>query len=354
MAVPGWLNPNHWLAANLSHALDGDKVVVRTSRYLRLGMVGLVLGLAWALIHELNRVQNLDHKWCLLGSISAYYYTPVSGFFVGTLVAIGISLFAIRGNTVAEDMLLNFAGVLAPFVALVPTPKAPTNCRPVLDTTNRDLNIANNASALFVVVGAAFVVLAGLWIGGFLMRWLVRGSGMPEPPPEGEPAETLVSVFQRRIGGFRSDRAGLIAYLVALAIYIAALVWFLADRTGFEKNAHPYSAIGMFAFLAINALVNGYNLYQQRQHQPPPTLDLPRKREVWRFNTYTAIGTFMALTGVVFLVIVRPHWDQWVFGLEAIEIGLFAAFWLVQTVELWDNGLRPKVPQAAVEALKAA
>ncbi|HEV8455040.1 MAG TPA: hypothetical protein VGQ24_09130, partial [Gemmatimonadales bacterium] len=166
MSVPGWLNPNHWLAANLSGALDENEVVVRTSRYLRLGMVGLVLGLAASLFFELNRVQNIDGKWCLLGSISAYYYTPVHGFFVGTLVAIGISLFAIRGNTVAEDTLLNFAGVLAPFVALVPTEKAPTNCHPVLDTTNRDLNIANNVGALFVVLGAAFIVLAGLWIRG--------------------------------------------------------------------------------------------------------------------------------------------------------------------------------------------
>ena len=66
-------------------------------------------------------------------------------FFVGTLVAIGISLFAIRGNTVAEDTLLNFAGVLALFVALVPTERAPTACQPVLDASNRDVNIANNA-----------------------------------------------------------------------------------------------------------------------------------------------------------------------------------------------------------------
>jgi hypothetical protein len=61
----------------------------------------------------------------------------------------------------------------------------------------------------------------------------------------------------------------------------------------------------------------------------------------------------MLVAALVFLFIVRPHWDQWVFGLEAIEIGLFAAFWLVQTVELWTPGLRP-VPPATVQALEAA
>ena len=319
MSVPGWLNPNHWLAANLSGALDENEVVVRTSRYLRLGMVGLVLGLAASLFFELNRVQNIDGKWCLLGSISAYYYTPVHGFFVGTLVAIGISLFAIRGNTVAEDTLLNFAGVLAPFVALVPTERAPTACHPVLDTTNRDLNIANNAGALFVAVSAAFIVLGIL-----------------------------------AIVGYRPDKASLIASLVALAFYIAALVVFLNGRTWFTEFAHPISAIGMFGLLGINALVNGYNLYETRKHQPDPPPGQPRKRVDWRFNTYTAIGTFMLVFALVFLFIVRPRWEQWVFGLEAIEIGLFAAFWLVQTVELWNRGLRPALPPSTVATLQAA
>ncbi len=315
MSVPGWLNPNHWLAANLSGALLGDEVVVRTSRYLRLGMIGLVLGLAWSLYLELHRV-----TWCLLGSISAYYYTPVHGFFVGTLVAIGLSLIAIRGNTVAEDTLLNFAGVLAPLVALVPTEKAPTNCQPVLDATNRDLNIANNAGALFVVVGAAFVVLIVLWIRG--------------PLP---------------------DTATFVASLVALAFYVAACVLFFAARTWFTEFAHPISAIGMFALLGVNALVNGYNLYQTRKHQPePPLRGQTPMRVVGRFNTYTAIGTLMLVAALVFLFIVRPLWDQWVFGLEAVEIGLFAAFWLRQTVELWNQGLRPALPPSTVAALQAA
>src|SRR5205085_6408417 len=57
-----------------------------------------------------------------LGSISAYYYTPVRGMFAGALLAIGACLVCIRGSTTVEDILLNVAGMLAPVVALIPTP----------------------------------------------------------------------------------------------------------------------------------------------------------------------------------------------------------------------------------------
>jgi len=296
------------LAANLRASLDPNEVVVRTSRYLRLAMVCLVLGLAASLFFELNRVRHLDGRWCMLDSISAYYYTPVHAFFVGALVSIGVSLIAIRGNTVAEDMLLNFAGVCAPFVALVPYEGAPTACHPVLDTANRDLNIANNVGALFVVAAAALIALG-----------------------------VLVMMHSR--SGERPDRANLIGYLIVLAFYVVALVVFLAARGWFTAHAHTVSAVTMFALLAVNTLINGYNLYHTRRH-PDPAVQ-PPKRVVPPFNSYTAIGTLMVLAAIVIPVFLRPQWPQWIFGLEATEIGLFAAFWVRQTIELWDEGLRP-------------
>jgi hypothetical protein len=312
--VPGWLGAlfqpvERLLAANLRGVLDPGDAVVRTSRYLRLGMVGMVLGLAASLFFELNRVRHLDHgKGCLLDSISAYYYTPVHAYFVGALVTIGVSLIAIRGNTTAEDLLLNFAGACAPFVAWVPTDPAPTTCHPTLDTTDRTLNIANNVGALFVVAAAALLTL------GVLLA---------------------VSGYRRS----RVDAPSVIAYLIVVAAYVAAIVLFLAERPWFSSNMHEISAISMFTLLAINAFVNGYNLYQTRRH--PSRVDQPPKRRVGWFNLYTAVGTFMVLAAIVFGFVFRQFWHQWVFGLEATEIGLFAVFWLRQTIELWDEGLRP-------------
>ncbi len=58
----------------------------------------------------------------LRSSLSAYYYSPTMGdTFVGTLVAVGVILFLYKGFSVSEDWALNFAGVFAVGVALVPT-----------------------------------------------------------------------------------------------------------------------------------------------------------------------------------------------------------------------------------------
>jgi hypothetical protein len=46
----------------------------------------------------------------------------------------------------------------------------------------------------------------------------------------------------------------------------------------------------------------------------------------------------MAASGLLLIKGIDP--DHHVFNLEAAEITLFAVFWIVQTAELWDRGLR--------------
>ena len=58
------------------------------------------------------------------------------------------------------------------------------------------------------------------------------------------------------------------------------------------------------------------------------------------FWLYTAIAALMVGSGAVMLAL-QSHFDHMVFVLEATEITLFAAFWLVQTKELWDDTIRP-------------
>jgi hypothetical protein len=96
---------------------------IKTWRYLRLAMIALVVGLAAAVIYEVAR-RGGD---CVQTSISAYYYTPARAIFIGALIAIGACLICLRGSRDWEDILLNVAGMLAPVVALVPTP-APGVC----------------------------------------------------------------------------------------------------------------------------------------------------------------------------------------------------------------------------------
>ena len=87
----------------------------KSYRYLRLSIVIMVAALIVSVI-----IERLNAS-CWQGSFSAYYYTPVHAVFVGSLVATGACLIAIKAADDWEDMLLNVAGMLAPVVAFVPT-----------------------------------------------------------------------------------------------------------------------------------------------------------------------------------------------------------------------------------------
>lgn len=317
---------NIWLAANLKAATDDNEVVVKTSRYLRLSMIGMVLGLGASVVFELIRVKNKDNgEGCLLDSISAYYYTPAHAFFVGALVSIGVCLFAIKGNTHFEDLLLNFAGLFAPLVALVPTNPAPTDCGVTLGETDRELNIANNVGA-FLVLGFAALILLGIL--GVID--LLRHDQTKKP-----------------------SLLDFIGFSGTMVFFIVTFLLFWKHRPWFLEHTHNYSAITMFVLIGINVLINGYNLYQTRAHPDPanrPRPGVAKLAKVNKFNRYVNLGILMALAAAFIILVIKPRWQQWNFALETTEIVLFAIFWVLQTVELWNQGLRTKVAEAALPA----
>src|SRR5262249_34911333 len=85
--------------------------VVKSYRYLRLSIVVILLSLMAAVFIE------RAHVACWQGSISSYFYTPVHSMFISALVVLAVSLIAIRGCTVFDDVALDVAGVLAAIVA---------------------------------------------------------------------------------------------------------------------------------------------------------------------------------------------------------------------------------------------
>src|SRR4051794_16855458 len=82
-----------------------DEYAIRTYRYVRIMIVALTVGLLTAVLVEGATAG------CLLGSISAYYFTPARGLFTGGLIGIGVCLIAIRGDIDLQDGLLNLAGL---------------------------------------------------------------------------------------------------------------------------------------------------------------------------------------------------------------------------------------------------
>jgi hypothetical protein len=268
----------------LSHEEQG--YAIKTWRYLRLAMVILVAGLLVSILFEWRKV-GYD---CIQTSISAYYYTPVHGFLVGSLVGIGICLVCLKGSTEIEDVLLNLAGMFAPIVALVPTPDT-GSCASLLGTTaDRNLNIANNMTALIAVEVIALALLAGTAIRS------------------------------------RPKRPTIIGYAAAGITFIVTATVFWADRGLFIDHAHGVSATAMFACILLVVAVNAFNFKEVR--------------DASLRNRYTVIAVAMAVATVGLLIALAAGWDYWLIALEGTLISLFAVFWVIQTWELRRVGLR--------------
>lgn len=288
-----------FVGASVGHGLDEHRdqhrAAVTTWRYLRLALIGLAIGLAVALLYERFEVER-----CWQTSISAYYYTPVSGFFVGALITIGVCLICLRGASDGEDVLLNLAGICAPVVALVPTPST-GGCGSVLtDTANRDVNIANNVTALLVVAWIALVAVAAI---GF--------TGTRSEPPQ------------------TPSRIDLVGYGLALVALALGTYAFLGQRDWFEANAHNLAAFSMFGFIFLNVCLNAV----QR--------NLVRGDPLLRVNRYTLVALVMLIDAAVHVVLWWNEWRYWVLTAEFSLIGLFALFWALQTGERWADGISP-------------
>ena len=114
-------------------------------------------------------------------------------------------------------------------------------------------------------------------------------------------------------------RVGLLGAMIFLiAVAIAFWLWH-----AFDTRAHFIAAITMFAFLA--AAASG-TAREHRRDQASQTY----------FRLYTAIASLMVGSAFVIFVM-RFTWNHRVLVLEGTEITLFAAFWLVQTAEHWNE-----------------
>ncbi|MDQ3677556.1 MAG: hypothetical protein M3401_12265 [Actinomycetota bacterium] len=264
-------------------------------------MVLLVIGLVVSIGFERSEVSG----HCLKTSISAYYYTPVHNYFVVALFGVGVSLFCLRGHTEIEDGLLNLAGMCAPIVALVPTPApARGSCASVpRSLEHQGANIDNNITTL-IVVG----VLAGLILAGLAVVKRVRADG--------------------RLVGAWPPVVACVMYVLAAVVWIILMLGFwVMDDDVFAENAHDAAAIAMFACIFFVVLLNASG-YKRKKTKLSP------------LNPY--VGVYLAMVASVAIAVVarQSGWDYWVIFIEFALIMLFAVFWAIQTIELWDDGLR--------------
>jgi hypothetical protein len=278
---------------------------IKTYRYLRIGMIGAVALLAASIGIERSKVD------CWQTSISAYYYTPVRAIFVGTMIAVGLSLIVYKGRGTWEDTFLNFAGMLAPVVAVVPTtdvghcwsvPPVPLPVKE--DGSLADwvvANIDNNIYALLIAGGVGLAVAA--------VTAIVAYRSVRAPIQQGEPG-TLISLA-----------------VTALALL---LVWWLIQNWGdFDTRAHGIAAVLMFVFLIGAIVVKAVDHWNEQNR-------------VW-FQVYAAVAALMILGGIL-IPWTRIFDEHTSFALEAYEIAFFAVYWIVQTAENWNEKVIETVP----------
>ncbi|HEY7069537.1 MAG TPA: hypothetical protein VH479_05465 [Acidimicrobiales bacterium] len=277
--------------------------VIKTYRYLRIGLVAAVVLLFTAILIEHGRTAT-D---CWQRSISAYYYTPVRAIFVGALMAVGLSLIVYKGRSPGEDPFLNFAGMLAPVVAIVPTNDVGV-CysippEPLPKTADGSpagwviANIDNNYKALLItgalgLLAAAFIALV---------------------------------VNRKDIMGAARDQLLTTVSLIGTGLVLVAAWWAIENWGSFYTKAHSWAAIAMFVML-IGAIV-------------AVTLD-SRDRGAFWFWTYAAIAAAMVI-GALVIVLTRAFGEHTTFALETYEIALFAVYWVTQTVEKWNEEVNP-------------
>ncbi len=264
---------------------------VRTYRYLRLAMVVLVVMLLASVVRERFSTGTA----CFETSISAYVHTPVQGVFVASLVALGVCMIVIRGSSDAEDVVLNIGGCLAVVVGLVPTPDPALCTASPMSAQWVPEQVANNVAAAFVAGAIGLAVTVGVAV---------------------------------RQGDLRRDnlmsRQNLAGIAVSAVLLVVGVVWFVAARDGFVAHAHTVAAIGLFGCIVGVVALNARDCHRRS----PST------------RRYLVILVLMVVLGGGFVVSQWLGLELWLLFAEATVIGLFAVFWLLQTDELWHDGLR--------------
>jgi hypothetical protein len=273
---------------------------VATYRAVRIGLVALVVFLGASIITTHRHAYSRDDGWQT--SISAYFYTSSHSVFIASLCAVGICLIVYRGRTTTEDALLNFSGLLAFVVGLVPTGREPLRGPGLPCDFDTALFAENGVWALLfasTIAGIAVVILyARAWVDALRQ-------------PDGRRMRILEALLS----------CGLLAALIVGAGY------FFDDPLLFTEKAHGVAALAMFGGIIL--VVVHYAFYSAL-----------RPDHKGRFiGLYIGLATAMLVTVIV-------AWRLHVFGgadrpshgiiaVETLLIVEFALFWLLQSFDLW-------------------
>lgn len=263
----------------------------RTYRYLRIGLAGTIVVIFVAVGQAATSV-----GW--LTSVSDYFYTPARNAIIGALIAATLALVALSGRG-AERALLDAAALFAPLIAVVPTP-VPAGEIPgvVASCTERCFPAeyipdAANGVGTYLVVGTLTVLIAVL----------------------------LAALRQVSLMAIRFSLA-----IAVVVLIVVGVTWAFAG-SAFLAYGHFVATVAFFALFAVVAVRSAF---PRRGVVPAP---------IYRVM-YTAIAVGLALVLVAYILLLAladPHGIPIVLIVETAALVLFFAFWVVQSVEKWDE-----------------
>lgn len=282
-------------------ASDDPYFAHETYRHLRTMLVALPVLLLACLVGAAFAF-GLDS---IQGSISAYYLGPMRDVFVGCMVGIAVCLVAYRGEAL-EDYALNLAGFYALFVAFVPTRLAQSLAK--LETEQERADVV---ASLRVTIAAVLLVTAA---------FLVVEARTGHWPYRELRKNTVTRWFFR------------ISTVLAVA-FVVLLVWRAVEGTTFD-NVHLAAALLLVASMAT--AVASYAWPARTGSLRPERTGPVRVGD--GTSTYQWIFWLMVVGGIVIAVVAKLVFtsEYAVIIAELWELGLFVAFWLIQTLQKWE------------------
>jgi len=215
---------------------------------------------------------------------------------------VGLSLIVYTGRTPLEDICLNFAGMLAPVVAVAPT----TDIGRCWSVAPNPLPVQNDGSLANWVVTNIHNNFYALLIAGAIALGV---------------ALILARVVKGSIRGLlKVDRTSMSLLVTGLALLFGW--WLIQNWSDFNTRAHGFAAVLFFVFLIAAIVVKAVDHWHRRER-------------AW-FWIYATVAALMIL-GALLIPTTRVFDEHTVFALEAYEITLFAIYWIAQTAENWHE-----------------
>lgn len=324
-------------ASDSAHISESEPTTGHQShRFIRLSLAMIVVAL---FVGVGVQIVMSGGQW--LPSISHYFYTPAHNVFVASLVAASLALVVLTGRDV-ETIFLDIAAIFAPLIALVPTGitavmlpsitgdndvsmgpcSTDGNCIPT-EYLNSIYNDVWTYSIIVVIVVILTIVLRRKT---FWKLWKAE-----KPGNRHGRAWLLFSTFA----------APFIAIVVVVVLLLATFVEPMNTNFPFNPwlvlSVHFAATILFFGTFTAVPIASFLRYRAIKLKRAEPEFD-ELVIKPWQANVYQIVPVLMIVNIFALLVVLylKPP-GPWVLVSEALALTLFAGFWVVQTIERWEQ-----------------